>query len=309
MMRTLAYLALAMSMVLPLSAVAQPQAEPTATNDDKTVVVIIDAANTDLLVESLIRSTAESELRARGFTIVERAEVGGEIPGRLLACAGNPQCSVETLSGIESRYVIFISLRPDEEGSSNNFKIVARNYEVATGTALARTMRRCAECEEEVDLAAFSEGVIVDLIRDPKPAEPVIVASSTSEGFEEAPEVPEAPSLSAEPARVEPPRNEAGGGSFIQGLKYATLVGGVAGLSSGTILVLIDGPVIRNGRRLPEERATLTGGYVSLGAGAVLLGVSAWLWSRDYERGAGRRTTFVPSATKGGGSVVWTGRF
>jgi len=286
---------------------APAQAEPDA--PDTSVVVVIDAGNTDLLVESLVRTTAEAELGKRGFFIVEKAEVGGDTPHRLLACAGNPECSVATLSGIAARYVIFISLRPDEAGVSNNFKIVARNYEVATGVALARTMRRCTECKQDVDLANFSEGVIADLVKEPDTAS----VSPAPAPLTVIPTPTQTP-LSSQVVSGEIPPNEPAQGDghpLVGPLKYATLVGGVAGLTSGTILVLIDGPVIRDGVRLREERDTLTGGYVSLGAGAVLLGVSAWLWSIDHDEANTSLASIVPALTprSSGGSLVWTGIF
>lgn len=306
MVHTLAYLCCIAGVVVSLAMVSQSHAQPSSA-PNQTVVVIIDSGNTDLLVESLVRSTAEAELTKRGYVIVEHAAVGGDTPQRLLACAGNPECSVATLSSIAAKYVIFISLRPDEEGTSNNFKIVARNYEVQSGTALARTMRRCSECKEEVDLASFSEGVIVDLIRGPEPK-----PSPTTPVTE--PVNPATPS-SAEPEAtvVENPRltvhDGDEGSGIVAGLKYATLAGGVAGLATGTILVLMDGPVIRDGERQREERDTLLGGYSSLAGGAILLGVSAWLFSVDHDGDSSSHASIVPSARSNGGSLVWIGVF
>ncbi len=308
--RTLAYLHLAIGLLLQFGVPRYAYAQAASAGDVRSVVVIIDGGNTDLLVESLVRSTAEAELRKRGFTIVENAEVGGDIPKRLLACAGNPECSVATLSGIEARFVIFISLRPDEEGKSNNFKIVARNYEVATGIASARTMRRCSECKEDVDLAAFSEGVIVDLIRDPKPAQAKPVDRASEPAV--TPELSVDTTTATQPLAGDPSTQEKDDGSSLTGgLKYASLVGGVAGLATGTVLVLVDGPVIRDGLRQSEERDTLTIGYASLGAGAVLLGLSAWLWSRDYDQNSSHHASLVPVVNPDAraGSFVWTGTF
>ena len=305
--RTLAYLYCIVGVVVSLAMIPLSQAQPTASEPAPTVVVIIDSGNTDLLVESLVRSTAEAELTKRGYHLVEGAEVGGDTPQKLLACAGNPQCSIETLASISATYVIFISLRPDEEGKSDNFKIVARNYEVATGVALARTMRRCTECKEEVDLASFSKGVIADLIREPSTPAPVVPEAPPIEPTA----TPATPATPAATTVIEEPsiKTSDGGSGVVTGLKYATLVGGVAGLAAGTVLVLIDGPVIRDGERLREERDTLLGGYSSLAGGAVLLGLSAWLFSIDHDDDSQSRAAILPSVQSGGGSLVWTGTF
>tara|TARA_R110002096_G_scaffold16898_12_gene58124 strand:+ start:68883 stop:69812 length:930 start_codon:yes stop_codon:yes gene_type:complete len=306
MRRTLAYLYCIVGVVVSLAVVSQSHAQPTASEPAPTVVVIIDSGNTDLLVESLVRSTAEAELTKRGYHLVEGAEVGGDTPQKLLACAGNPQCSVETLASISATYVIFISLRPDEEGKSDNFKIVARNYEVATGTALARTMRRCTECKEEVDLASFSKGVIADLIREPTTKAPVVPETPI-----EPTATPATPATPAAPTVIEEPSINSSdeGSGVVTGLKYATLVGGVAGLAAGTVLVLIDGPVIRDGERLREERETLLGGYGALAGGAVLLGVSAWLFSVDHDDDSRSHASILPTVQSDGGSLVWMGTF
>ncbi len=303
---TLAYLYCVVIAVVSLVMVAPSHAQPAPPEPDQTVVVIIDSGDTDLLVESLVRSTAEAELIKRGYEIVQNAAIGGETPQKLLACAGNPKCSVETLASIAATYVIFISLRPDEEGKSNNFKIVARNYDVQTGTALARTMRRCSECKEEVDLASFSQGVIGDLIREPapkpapkpRPPTPVEPVAPPTANTPPAATVVNAPT----------PVQRDGGTGIVTGLKYAALVGGVAGLATGTVLVLIDGPVIRDGERQREERDTLLGGYSSLAGGAVLLGLSAYLFSIDHNDSRSL-TALVPSVQSNSGSLVWTGTF
>lgn len=309
--RTLPYLYFAVALVLLALVPGAARAQEAADADAKTIVVVIDSGNTDLLVESLVRSTAEAELTKRGFAIVENAEVGGDIPQRLLACAGNPECSVATLAGINSRLVIFISLRPDEEGKSNNFKIVARNYEVATGAALARTMRRCTECKEEVDLANFAEGVIADLVREP--TEPVAKPPATNPARDPDPNAEQAesdPDPHVDTTLTLQGRDDEGS-VLMTGLKYGTLGAGLLGLGAGTFLVLIDGPVIRDGVRQSEQRDTLAGGYASLAAGAVLVGVSAWLWSSDDDDAGASRTSLVPglSPDNAGGSLVLMGSF
>ncbi len=271
----------------------------------KTVVVVIDPGETDILMESLVRSMAEAELKKRGYVIVESAEVGGEIPSRLLACAGDRMCMVTALAGITADFVIFISLRPDEVEGPSNFKIVARNYEVATGTALARTMRRCVECKEGLDLAGFSESLIRDLVSEK------VAPSPAPEQPSPAPEQ-SSPAEQPTPAPVEPMvRVESDSrGGFIGTLKYISLAGGVLGLAGGTALVLIDGPIINDSLREPDAYDTLTLGYATLASGGVLLAMSAWLWASDHDDTAtdvSIRPDLRPGAA--GGSLVLSGEF
>ncbi len=280
-----------------MSSSLSAQAQPTSA---KTVVVVIDPGETDILLESLVRSMAEAELKKRGYVLVESAEAGGEVPGRLLACAGEVECTIAALSGITARFAIFISLRPDEVDRPDNFKIVARNYEVATGSALARTMRRCVECKEGVDLADFSEALIRDLVSEKMATPPPSSTDLPSS-------VPAA--LPIEPITMVRNDSDAGGG-FIGTLKFVSLAGGVLGLAGGTALVLMDGPVVSDGLREPDAYDTLTLGYATLASGGVLLALSAWLWSADHDdtsTGVAIRPVLRPGTA--GGSLVWSGEF
>ena len=269
----------------------------------QSAVVVIDSGTTDLFIESLVRTNAETELKKRGFTIVEGASVGGETPKALLACVGDLACTVEALKGFQAEHAFFFSLRSEVENESTNFKIVVRDFEVSTGKVLARTMRRCPECKEELDLAVFTEQMISNLLRPPE-AEP-------------AP-TPE-PALVPQPGPVWQPGTAADTGTqqheetsdtskYYQGAKYASLAGGVVGLSVGTYLVLVDGPVTKGGLRQRDANDTLAAGFVTLGAGAVLVSVSAWLWSsKSQDEGYGSTAAIVPSSN--GASVLWTGGF
>ena len=270
----------------------------------KTVVVVIDPGETDILMESLVRSMAEAELKKRGYVIVESAEVGGEIPSRLLACAGDRACMLTALASITADFVIFISLRPDEVEGPSNFKIVARNYEVATGTALARTMRRCVECKEGLDLAGFSESLIRDLVSEQPTSEQPTASEQPTTSEQPTPAVPANHRL--EPMVHEKPDS----GGVIVTLKYISLVGGVLGLAGGTALVLIDGPIVNDGIREPDAYDTLTLGYVTLASGGVLLAMSAWLWASDHDDTA-TDVSMRPDLRLGaaGGSLVWSGEF
>lgn len=277
----------------------------------KSAVVVIDSGTVDLFIESLVRTNAETELSKQGFSIVEGAAVGGDTPTKLLACAGDLTCSVDTLKGISAEHVIFISLRSDGEGGSTNFKMVVRDYEVATGKVLARTMRRCLECKEEIDLATFSEQMIVDLLRtnskenatprDPSPADLVDPAEPVT-GTVPVPTTIYQPGLSGGELRT-----AEGKAGYLSALKYVGLGTGVAAITAGTFLVLIDGPVIEDGVRQPDANDTVTGGFLSLGAGLALVGVSAWLWSQEESEDSATATHIVP--TRGGGAIVWTGGF
>lgn len=274
----------------------------TAHAQSKSAVVVIDSGTADLFIESLVRTNAETELTKQGFTIVEGAAVGGETPTKLLACAGDLDCSVATLKGIAAEHVIFISLR-SEADNATNFKIVVRDYEVATGKVLNRTMRRCPECKEEVDLAIFTEQLIVDLLKADEPAQPdppVEVLPPTEPVKGSVPVPVYQPAVGGDVAMQ---KDES---SLLKNAKFVGLGAGLAALATGTYLILIDGPVIEDGVRQPEANDTLTGGFLSLGAGVALVGVSAWLWSQEKDD-ASTRTSLVP--TRGGGAVVWTGGF
>jgi hypothetical protein len=277
----------------------------------KSAVVIIDSGTADLFIDSLVRTNAEKELKTQGFSIVEGAEVGGDTPQKLLACAGDLPCSVQVLKGISAEFVFFISLRSDEKGGSTNFKIVVRNYEVATGKALARKMRRCPECKEEIDLAGFTAQLIVELVRE----------SSTETAPDTPPVVPDEPITTVEPPEpvtgaipvpVYEPR-PVGGKEGAQpfhvmgALKYVGLGLGTVAVATGTYLVLIDGPVIEDSVRKSEANDTLVPGFVTLGVGVAAIGLSAWLWASESDKSSATATHIVPTAD--GGAIVWSGGF
>ncbi len=293
------------------TALAQAQAQ------DKSAVVVIDSGTADLFIDSLVRTNAENELRTQGFRIVAGADVGGETPQKLLACAGDLPCSVAVLKGISAEYVIFISLRSDSKSGSTNFKIVVRNYEVATGKALARKMRRCPECKEEIDLAAFTAQLIIELIREssteppadppPTPPEPPVVVVP-------APAPAPVTGTIPVPVQVHGPGPSAGqdeGGkrfNFAGALKYVGLGLGTVAVATGTYLVLIDGPVIEDSVRQVDANDTLVPGFVTLGVGVAAIGLSAWLWASELDEESGASATrIVPTAD--GGAIVWSGAF
>lgn len=285
---------------------------------ERSAVVVIDSGTEDIFIESLVRTNAETELKNQGYVIVAGAEVGGDTPTKLLACAGDLPCSVAALQGISAKVVVFISLRSDAASESKNFRIVVRNYEVSTGKVLARTSRRCPECKEEVDLAAFTAQLIVELLRE----------SNEREVPEDSPPPPPDPDPIESTTTIKPavtgtipvPTSTGSAGQSGTGkidsssqplrlVKYVGLGVGVAAIATGTYLVLIDGPVIEDSVRQPEANDTLVPGFVSLGIGVAAVGLSAWLWAREGgdDDASRSRAQLVP--TQGGAAFVWSGGF
>jgi hypothetical protein len=291
----------------------------TAAAQEKSAVVVIDSGTEDLFIESLVRTNAETELAKKGYHIVAGAEVGGETPKRLLACAGDLACSSQVMQNISATYVVFISLRSNENSGSTNFKIVIRNYEVATGRVLARTMRRCPECKEEVDLAAFTAQLIVDLTseKDVETTE-FVVEPLTSDGpADPDPADPPEPVTGPipVPVTVPSPGPPVAGQVDVQPsraplLTYVGMGVGTVAVAVGTYMVLIDGPVIENDLRKPDANDTLVPGFLTLGAGVAAIGLSAWIWSRrraDNSALTSLAPALVPSDE--GASLVWSGGF
>lgn len=292
---------------------------PLALAEDRSAVVVIDSGTEDLFIESLVRTNAETELKNQGFQIVAGVEVGGDTPAKLLACAGDLPCSIAAMQGIPAKSVIFISLRSDSASDSKNFKIVLRDYDVATGKVLARTMRRCPECKEEVDLAGFTAQLIIELVREsdalsnppddpapPPPTEPVAAPPALQ---------PIVPVTGTIPVPQEVGNGNPGHGAEAKGsgaatgvLKYVGLGVGIGAIATGTYLVLIDGPVIEDSVRQPEANDTLVSGFVTLGAGVAAVGLSAWLWASEVDEGKdASHAQIVP--TQGGAAFIWAGGF
>lgn len=270
-------------------------------SSSSSAVVIIDAGTADLFVESLVRSTVEAELVKSGYTIVSGVSVGGDTPAKLLACSGDLACAAGVMSEFGSRYVIFLSLRTKEPGESADFKIVARSFEVATGRVLARIMRRCQLCTEDLALASFSEELVRDLVQEathtslPEPG-------TFSEPSATLPPPHQSVDMVPPPSRPEP------GFSWLPLATYASLGAGIAAIAGGTILVLVDGPVIENRRRQPKANDTLGLGLVSLGTGAALVGLSAWLWSQRANDSS-TNSSLVLGARSDGAVLGYKGAF
>ena len=285
--------------------------------DERSAVVVIDSGTEDIFIESLVRTNAETELKNQGYVIVEGAAVGGKTPTKLLACAGDLPCSAAVLQGISAKFAVFISLRSDAPSGSTNFKMIVRNYEVSTGSVLARTMRRCPDCKEEVDLAGFTAQLIIELLResdgqkDP-PKDPPPVTPVDPEPNEPSPATkPTVPDTIPVPKGTENtdsgPNTVDGFGRYSGLVKYVGLGVGALALATGTYLVLIDGPVVEDSVRQREANDTLVPGFVSLGIGVAAVGLSAWLWARESDDSDDSRAHIVP--TQDGAALVWSGGF
>jgi len=99
-------------------------------------------------------------------------------------------------------------------------------------------------------------------------------------------------------------------------LKWVAGGGSVAALTTGIVLLSIDGNEVDCGRtepqtQCPERRETTAVGIASLGLGAALAGVTAWMFVRDAgeESATHERPTAVIVPTRGGGAAVVSLRF
>ncbi|MBL4633251.1 MAG: hypothetical protein JKY56_05235 [Kofleriaceae bacterium] len=296
---------LAMFICITWSSLADAQENPGVVQEDKSVVVIIDSGTADLILESSVRATTEARLAERGYSIVENVRVAGDKPARLLACSGQEPCIVEVLSGIPAAFVVFASMRSDEQDGRVSYKIVARTFEVSTGRVVARIMKRCEACKDELDLAPFS-GVVIDALldemeRSKEPTQDVPADTDNSEKFQ-------AVDVSQKTVGVEKAVGHAETGSRRSILPYVAIGGGISALGTGVALLLLDGPVIENGLRQPEERATKLGGYLFMGAGGALLGVGAWLLiTQSSDAESDSMVVIAPSSS--GAKLLWRGNF
>lgn len=284
--------------------------EPVAEEGEgKSVVVIIDSGTADLLLESTVRATTETKLVSEGYLIVQDVQVAGDKPARLLACSGQLACLLEVLSGIPSEYVVFVSMRSDTQDTKVSYKIVARTFEVGTGRVIARTMKRCDACKDELDLAPFAEEVIDQLLSDaklakePKPDVPPTVVDTTADTPKEGAEntQPEFNNVvTTNTNSVHRKRSV---------LPYVAIGGGISALGTGIALLVLDGPVIENGVRKPEERATSLGGYVMVGTGSALLGLGIWMLVSDSDDESNTTSPIVVAPSSSGAKVLWQGNF
>ncbi len=287
------------------SSLAGAQENPEPLQEEKSVVVIIDSGTADLILESSVRATTETRLVERGYSIVENVQVAGDKPARLLACSGQLPCIVDVLSGIPATFVVFASMRSDEQDGEVSYKIVARTFEVATGRVVARIMKRCTSCKDELDLAPFS-AVVIDALLDEaeRPKEPiqeVPADTGNSEKFQ-AVDVPQ------KVVGVEKDIGHSKTDSQRSILPYVAIGGGVSALGTGVALLLLDGPIIENGLRQPEQRATKLGGYIFMGAGGALLGVGAWLlMTQSSDAESDSVVVLAPSSS--GAKLLWRGNF
>ncbi len=296
---------LAMFICSTWSSLADAQENPEPLRTEKSVVVIIDSGTADLILESSVRATTETRLVERGYSIVENVQVAGDKPARLLACSGQLPCIVDVLSGIPAAFVVFASMRSDEQEGEVSYKIVARTFEVSTGRVLARIMKRCELCKDELDLAPFS-AVVIDALLDEveRPREPTQHVPADTGNSKNVQVV----DVSKKAVGVEKDLGPTKTDSRRSILPYVAIGGGVSALGTGVALFLLDGPVIDNGLRQPEQRATKLGGYIFMGAGSALLGVGAWLlMTQSSNTETDSVVVIAPSSS--GAKLLWRGNF
>jgi hypothetical protein len=272
-------------MILVLLLPVLAQAERTA--------VVIESGQTDLFVESLVRATLEAELGHAGLEVASEAAVGGEVPKVLAACE-DTECLRLAVKPLAVGLIIFVSLKGEERDSGLHLEL--RGKAIAEdGSERAAAKADCDDCQSEERMKAFGKAFIEELLKTPAPPQVVAVKEAAQDL---APPKPVAVAPAPPPAEVSPASPQR---DYLPAIALGV---GIAGLFSGAALVIMDGPQIKDGLRQPEERATATGGWLTMGAGAALVGVSAWLWLRVDER---RAVSATP--TQGGAVVRWGGRF
>lgn len=272
---------------------------PGAEAQPNRLVVIIDAGDTDLFVESMVRANIEAEMVNRGYTIARGVSVAGDIPARLLSCSGDLECTKKILSPVGVEHVLFLSLRSEEDRDVFRFRMVARDFDVPSGEVVARTMQKCEDCQLEVDLAAFCARVVKELYRIGEVAPPTPVQIDPKEPPSGTPPRPRPlpAAVSQEAERTKP--------SYA---KYLGLAGGIAAIATGAVLVVIDGPVIESGVRQAERYDTKNAGYITMGAGLVLVGIGVGLWAlEEEEQGEAVSASLVPTTT--GAMLHFSGGF
>lgn len=86
----------------------------------------------------------------------------------------------------------------------------------------------------------------------------------------------------------------------------ASIGTGIAAIAGGTILILVDGPVIEGGRREPQANETLGLGIVTLGGGVALVGLGAWLWAQHVDDTS---SSLVLGVSGDGAAIGYKGAF
>lgn len=274
-------------------------------------LVLIDPGTADLAVESLVRMAAEDGVHRAGFELAPLASADAAPIEALAACAGaGAECAAQVLEEVDAEAVLFLALTAGGDDAPGELAIRARLYEVASGRQLAVDQRLCDRCADADRLAAFVEGLTVDVFQTAAAAA-AAPAPVPEPGPAPEPAPPRTAELAPAPGAPATPaeRPRAPGRPFAT-WKYVALGAGLGALATGATFVALDGPRIDDGVRQPDERATRTEGFVALGVGAGLVATGALLWVADQraaERQQSLRAGVAP--TEGGLAISLGGSF
>ena len=300
LMRRPARLAVLLAALLATEATSRAD-EPEA----KTLAVLIHGGDVDLMIESLVRVTAEGALAQVGFEVAAPSVAGGADAAKLSGCAGDQRCWQSHLSAAEVPRVMLLSLA-QQAGSGQEGQALSLTGHLITAPGGEQMSTVTSTYEEPCDaerLTATVEALTLQLVRESRERAPVTPPVAVDPGPQAGPPssgqgLSDTPMAQASVTATDPQARP------FRFWKFAALTAGVLAIGGGATLVAIDGPQIEDGVRQPTERASRLQGYGLMGAGVVLVATGVTLWVVD------NRSTGVGAApTSGGGSVMMWGRF
>lgn len=166
-------------------------------------------------------------------------------------------------------------------------------YWMQKGHETMAERRTCHHCTEK-QMHGIADDLMLALASQPPAGSHVHVPPPTTVG-----------QVSGEPAQEPTPMHDEGA-TPSKAVPY-TLVGvGVAAIIAGGVLIAIDEDPPASGVQPKTIRDTATAGVITLGAGAVVTGVGAYLW---YRSGHASSSAPVASVSHDGAVVGWAGRF
>jgi hypothetical protein len=292
---------LAAAGLLPAATVAASPDDSQASRS--TFVAVIGG---DLDIGPAVRDAAEEAAIHAGWVLsateqsaAERAQIAAD----LASCGQAPACLADVLVGQTATAVIIINV--GTEPAADQPRVTVRGHLVspATGELLARGDRTCLNCWQPELLMPMAESLTASMLRELTSAQLAPNIGTHAVALAQQTEDSSTPDVAAElTARTEPRPP----GRY---WAWAAVGTGTAALAAGLVLVAVDGPVIKNGVRQPEERATMVPGIVTSTAGVALVATGATLWLRRRGGSAAPRLDASVLPRQGGAAVGLSGRF